>query len=55
MRWHPPRRASIITFTPRILKTPATVRLRHNPPLERTAAAVYFTCRRASRVCRRGR
>src|SRR5438874_1787727 len=27
----------------------------HNPPLERTAAAVYFTCRRASRVRRRGR
>ena len=30
-------------------------RPRHNPPLERTAAAVYFTCGRASRVCRRGR
>ena len=27
----------------------------HNPPLERTAAAVYFTCDRASRVRRRGR
>jgi hypothetical protein len=26
-----------------------------NPPLERTAAAVYFTCGRASRVRRRGR
>lgn len=26
-----------------------------NPPLERTAAAVYFTCGGASRVCRRGR
>ncbi len=26
-----------------------------NPPLKRTAAAVYFTCRRASRVRRRGR
>ena len=29
--------------------------LLHNPPLERTAAAVYFTCGRASRVRRRGR
>lgn len=28
---------------------------RYNPPLERTAAAVYFTCGRASRVRRRGR
>src|SRR6059058_4697492 len=27
----------------------------YNPPLERTAAAVYFTCGRASRVRRRGR
>jgi hypothetical protein len=27
----------------------------HNPPLERTAAAVYFTCGRASRVRRRVR
>jgi len=27
----------------------------HNPPLERTAAAVYFDCGRASRVRRRGR
>ena len=27
---------------------------RHNPPLERTAAAVYSTCGRASRVRRRG-
>jgi len=26
-----------------------------NPPLERTAAAVYFICGRASRLCRRGR
>jgi hypothetical protein len=26
-----------------------------NPPLERTAAAVYLLCGRASRVCRRGR
>jgi len=26
-----------------------------NPPLERTAAAVYFNCGRASRVRRRGR
>src|SRR5215471_11993977 len=26
-----------------------------NPPLERTAAAVYFVCGRASRVRRRGR
>jgi hypothetical protein len=29
--------------------------VRNNPPLERTAAAVYFTCGRASRVRRRGR
>ena len=28
---------------------------RHSTPLERTAAAVYFTCGRASRVRRRGR
>src|SRR6059058_2322583 len=27
----------------------------YNPPLERTAAAVYFTCGRASRGRRRGR
>src|SRR5579884_2315147 len=27
----------------------------NNPPLERTAAAAYFTCGRASRVRRRGR
>src|SRR6478609_2471631 len=27
----------------------------YNTPLERTAAAVYFTCGRASRVRRRGR
>ncbi len=36
------------------LTNPA-VSLPHNPPLERTAAAVYFTCGRASRVRRRGR
>jgi hypothetical protein len=30
-------------------------RLLHNQPLERTAAAVYFICDRASRVRRRGR
>src|SRR5207248_2576790 len=30
-------------------------RRRHNPPLERTAAAVYFSWGRASRVRRRGR
>src|SRR5262245_58557920 len=29
--------------------------MRTNPPLERTAAAVQFTCGRASRVRRRGR
>src|SRR4051794_27141018 len=33
----------------------ATRKKRHNPPLERTAAAVYFTCGRASRGRRRGR
>src|SRR5262245_1950647 len=31
------------------------VRPPDNPPLERTAAAVYFVCGRASRVRRRGR
>ena len=33
----------------------AKLRLRDNPPLERTAAAVCFFCGRASRVRRRGR
>src|SRR6185369_6785566 len=30
-------------------------RMKDNPPLEGTSAAVYFTCGRASRVRRRGR
>src|SRR5438874_2326425 len=33
----------------------AATRPLNNPPLERTAAAVYFSCGRSSRVRRRGR
>ena len=38
-----------------IMLSQPTKRKRDNPPLERTAAAVYFICGRASRVRRRGR
>src|SRR5688500_16956092 len=44
-----------MTCAPVLIDAPSAVRPPHNPPLERTAAAVYFTCGRASRVRRRGR
>jgi hypothetical protein len=48
-------RYSIADRLARATATAQEYQLPHNPPLERTAAAVYFTCGRASRVRRRGR